>query len=65
MTNFISKIVLEDKGLTYKTYPGEELLGEIMSLMTEELSEPYPIFTYRYFLNLFPECCLMVSLVLC
>jgi len=60
MSEFTSKILLEENGLIYKTYPGEELLPEIMSIMTEELSEPYPIFTYRYFLNLFPECCIMV-----
>jgi peptide alpha-N-acetyltransferase len=27
--------------------------------MKEELSEPYPIFTYRYFLNDYPDCCLL------
>ena len=57
---FEPKVILEVNGLTYTTYPGEKLLSEIMELMTEELSEPYPIFTYRYFLNMYPDCCLMV-----
>lgn len=46
----------EDEGIIYKTYPGEHLIDQIMTLMTEELSEPYPIFTYRYFLNGWPDC---------
>ena len=48
--------LLEKDGLIYKTYPGEEKLINIIDLMKEELSEPYPIFTYRYFLNLWPDC---------
>src|SRR4051812_43859646 len=49
-------ILLEKDGITYKTNPGEEILTKIIDLMKEELSEPYPIFTYRYFLNLWPDC---------
>ena len=52
--------LLEKEGLTYKTYPGEEELHKIIDLMKEELSEPYPIFTYRYFVNLFPDCNILV-----
>jgi N-alpha-acetyltransferase 30 len=53
------KFLAEIDGITYKTYPGEHLISEITELMQEELSEPYPIFTYRYFLNDFPDSCLM------
>ena len=53
-------ILLEKDGLTYKTYPGEEVLQDIINLMQQELSEPYPIFTYRYFVNLWPECNILV-----
>lgn len=36
-------------------YTGEEHVDEIMSAMEADLSEPYNIFTYRYFLNRWPE----------
>ena len=53
------KFLCEIDGIIYKTYPGEHLISEIMELMQEELSEPYPIFTYRYFLNDYPDSCIM------
>jgi peptide alpha-N-acetyltransferase len=36
-------------------YQGEEQIGEVIALMEEDLSEPYSIFTYRYFLQQWPE----------
>lgn len=51
--------LLEQNNIIYRTYPGESIITEIMSLMTEELSEPYPIFTYRYFLNGYPDLCII------
>lgn len=36
-------------------YTGEEHVDEIMSAMEADLSEPYNIFTYRYFLNNWPN----------
>lgn len=36
-------------------YTGEEHVDEIMNAMEADLSEPYNIFTYRYFLNKWPE----------
>jgi peptide alpha-N-acetyltransferase len=56
--NFDKVLLLAD-GIEYRTYPGEHLIDSIMSLMKEELSEPYPIFTYRYFLNESPDACIM------
>ncbi len=53
------KFIKELDSIIYRTYPGEYLINEIINLMTEELSEPYPIFTYRYFLNECPESCIM------
>lgn len=53
------KFLKEIDNIVYKTYPGEHLINEIINLMSEELSEPYPIFTYRYFLNESPEACIM------
>lgn len=45
----------ETESLIYKTYPGEPLLEPIMDIMKEELSEPYPIYTYRHFINGWPD----------
>lgn len=44
-------------GLVIKPYnpAGEVELGVIMGLMAKELSEPYSIFTYRYFLAQWPQ----------
>ena len=30
-----------------------------MSMMIRDLSEPYPIYTYRYFVQKWPELCLL------
>jgi len=53
-------ILYEKDNLIYKTYNGETIINEIMNLMKEELSEPYPIFTYRFFLNGWPALNIMV-----
>ena len=37
--------------ITYRQYTGERDLPHIISLVEHELSEPYVIYTYRYFLN--------------
>ncbi|XP_076881231.1 N-alpha-acetyltransferase MAK3-like [Bidens hawaiensis] len=41
--------------IEYVSYSGEEHLPLIMGLVDEELSEPYSIFTYRYFVYLWPN----------
>ncbi|GJQ08892.1 hypothetical protein GpartN1_g683.t1 [Galdieria partita] len=43
----------------YRSYQGEEDLPDIRALIDKDLSEPYSIFTYRYFLNQWPELCLL------
>ncbi|KAG5184929.1 acyl-CoA N-acyltransferase [Tribonema minus] len=43
--------------IVYEVYGGEQRLGDIMALVDRDLSEPYNIFTYRYFLNNWPELC--------
>ncbi len=53
-------VLFEKNNIVYKTYNGETVINEIMELMREELSEPYPIFTYRYFLNGWPSLNIMV-----
>ena len=49
----------ETQDYLYKTYPGNEKRERIMELMTKYLSEPYPIYTYMYFLDLFPDCTIL------
>ncbi|KAJ6752254.1 hypothetical protein OIU85_002659 [Salix viminalis] len=39
----------------YVSYGGEHHLPLIMNLVDQELSEPYSIFTYRYFVYLWPQ----------
>lgn len=38
-------------GICYRQYMGESDLPHIMALVQHELSEPYVIYTYRYFLH--------------
>ena len=47
--------------IVYHSYAGETELAGIMLLMQEHLSEPYSIYTYRYFINNWPELCIMAS----
>lgn len=37
--------------IIYRQYTGERDLPHIISLVEHELSEPYVVYTYRYFLN--------------
>ncbi|XP_078447501.1 acyl-CoA N-acyltransferases (NAT) superfamily protein isoform X1 [Wolffia australiana] len=41
--------------IEYVSYSGEHQLPLIMGLVDQELSEPYSIFTYRYFVYLWPQ----------
>ncbi|CAJ0585296.1 unnamed protein product, partial [Mesorhabditis spiculigera] len=40
-------------------YKDESQLAEIMELITKDLSEPYSIYTYRYFIHGWPELCIL------
>lgn len=50
----------EDGEITYVSYGGEQHLPLVMSLVDAELSEPYSIFTYRYFVYLWPQLTFLV-----
>ena len=52
---------VQPKAIVYHSYSGEVELEAIMQLMQEYLSEPYSIYTYRYFINNWPELCIMAS----
>ncbi|KAG9019611.1 N-alpha-acetyltransferase mak3 [Tulasnella sp. 427] len=41
--------------ILYRQYTTEDDLPDIMDLVQSELSEPYVIYTYRYFLNQWPH----------
>lgn len=42
-------------------YEDERQMGSIMRLITKDLSEPYSIYTYRYFIHNWPSLCFLVS----
>eukprot|EP01126_Amoeba_proteus_P019166 TRINITY_DN1980_c0_g1_i1.p1 TRINITY_DN1980_c0_g1~~TRINITY_DN1980_c0_g1_i1.p1 ORF type:complete len:198 (-),score=47.79 TRINITY_DN1980_c0_g1_i1:99-614(-) len=43
--------------ITFVTYESELSLPSIMRLMEQDLSEPYSVYTYRYFINNWPKLC--------
>ncbi|OHS97358.1 acetyltransferase, GNAT family protein [Tritrichomonas foetus] len=45
--------------ILYRLYKGEEEIKEIFELIDNELSEPYGLFTYRYFTAVCPQHCLV------
>ncbi|CAM9392073.1 unnamed protein product [Chrysoparadoxa australica] len=47
--------------LEYSPYAGEGQLSDIMALVDRDLSEPYSIFTYRYFLVNWPSLCFLAT----
>merc|ERR1712194_513036 len=49
----LSHITIDD--LEWRTFESEEDLATIMRMMMRDLSEPYPIYTYRYFVHQWPE----------
>ena len=45
--------------IKYSVYEGEHQLKELTDLIEVELSEPYTVFTYRYFVNKYPDLCFL------
>jgi peptide alpha-N-acetyltransferase len=45
-------------GIKFVNYRDESQLDSVMRLVGRDLSEPYSVFTYRYFLHRFPELCI-------
>ena len=53
-------MTLSTMGVRYHPFRSEdEDLPPIMKLIDEQLSEPYSIFTYRYFVSQWPELCFL------
>lgn len=49
--------------VTYVQYQSELQMPDIMRLIQKDLSEPYSIYTYRYFIHNWPMLCFLVSTV--
>ena len=47
--------------VTYIVYESELQMPDIMRLIQKDLSEPYSIYTYRYFIHNWPHLCFMVE----
>ena len=47
--------------INYVNYESETQMKDIMSLITKDLSEPYSIYTYRYFIHNWPKLSFLVS----
>lgn len=47
-------------GIKYVQYKDETQMPLIMNLITKDLSEPYSIYTYRYFIHNWPYLCFLV-----
>ncbi|XP_021762453.1 N-alpha-acetyltransferase MAK3-like [Chenopodium quinoa] len=55
----VEKAEFDPSEIEYINYGGEHHLPLIMHLVDQELSEPYSIFTYRYFVYLWPQLCFL------
>lgn len=53
--------VHEDVDITYLGYDSESQMPDIMRLIQKDLSEPYSIYTYRYFIHNWPKLCFLVG----
>lgn len=46
----------------FDTFTNEKDLEPIIKLVEKDLSEPYSIYTYRFFIYDFPKMCIMVNI---
>ncbi|EDW17134.1 N-alpha-acetyltransferase 30A [Drosophila mojavensis] len=53
-----AQVEREPPKITYTNFNDESELKAIQSLIDKELSEPYSIYTYRYFVYNWPELCI-------
>ena len=51
-----------DSDIQYVSYTSELQMPDIMKLIQKDLSEPYSIYTYRYFIHNWPKLCFLVSI---
>lgn len=55
-------VATNESGISYVRYQSEVQMKDIMTLISRDLSEPYSIYTYRYFIHNWPNLCFLVSL---
>jgi len=48
--------------IEFRCFKSEEDLLTVIALIEKELSEPYPIYTYRYFVHKWPDLTIMAFL---
>ncbi|XP_074655039.1 uncharacterized protein LOC141908752 [Tubulanus polymorphus] len=53
------KISAPTSEISYVVYESERQMPDIMRLITKDLSEPYSIYTYRYFIHNWPKLCFL------
>ncbi|MBN3314535.1 NAA30 acetyltransferase, partial [Atractosteus spatula] len=51
----------EEEPIQYVRYESELQMPDIMRLITKDLSEPYSIYTYRYFIHNWPKLCFLLK----
>ena len=63
MTSVASAVPTDqaDRSIVYTLYRDEQQLPDIIALLEADLSEPYSIYTYRYFIHGWPSLCFLVS----
>ncbi|KAL5274512.1 NAA30 family protein [Megaselia abdita] len=58
-SNHLNGVVNDE--VSYTQYESELQMKDIMRLIQSELSEPYSIYTYRYFIYNWPKLCFLAS----
>lgn len=54
----MSSTITGSEPIIYLPYEDESFIVDIQRLVSKDLSEPYSIFTYRYFLHNWPDQCI-------
>ncbi|KAF4084056.1 hypothetical protein AMELA_G00124240 [Ameiurus melas] len=55
----VSTQAVDHSPITYVRYESELQMPDIIRLITKDLSEPYSIYTYRYFIHNWPQLCFL------
>lgn len=58
----VSAQAADHSPITYVRYESELQMPDIIRLITKDLSEPYSIYTYRYFIHNWPQLCFLVCM---
>lgn len=61
MSQDVQKTPLGIQYAQYESAKEAQYLPQIRQLISKDLSEPYSIYVYRYFLYQWPDLCFMVS----